>query len=181
MKPARTPQKRPRKYQKHGLHGAQRALSKRGISALDGRSAIARAVRDWRAAVASDLGGDELLSQQQRTLLDVAAQDVVLLTVADGWLRENAEKIVNRRRRALVPLVEQRLKVASHLTGLLKDLGLERKAKVIPSLVEHLRRYDQEPPGATQRIEDGGEAVPRPSRASAAVATPSGRASVGAA
>jgi len=172
MKAPQPPTKRPRAYRKSGFHGTQRALSKRGISALDGRSAIARAVRDWRASVAGDLGGEEVLSQQQRTLLDVAAQDVVLLSVADAWLRENAEKIVNKRRRALVPLVEQRLKVASHLTGLLKDLGLERKAKPLPGLAEYMGRNAPEGAGAMQRPEDEGRPGPAPSRSSGAVATP---------
>ena len=162
-------QKRPRAYRKSGFHGTQRALSKGGISALDGRSAIARAVRDWRASVAGDLGGEEVLSQQQRTLLDVAAQDVVLLSVADGWLRENAEKIVNKRRRALVPLVEQRLKVASHLTGLLKDLGLERRAKALPGLRELMTQAAQARNGTagdgTGRApsSDAAESLPGPS------------------
>ena len=136
MKPAGSRPKARRAYLKHGLHGAQRALSKRGISALDGRSVEARALKLWKAQVAADLGDD--LSAQQRTILDVAAVDMALLSVADAWLRENAEKIVNRRRRALVALVEQRLKVASHLAGLLKDLGLERRAKDVPRLADYL-------------------------------------------
>jgi hypothetical protein len=135
-----TPAKGPRGYRRSGFHTAKGALSRRGLSALDGRSAIARAVRDWRAAVAADLGGAELLSQAQRTLLDVAAQDVVLLSVADAWLREAAHGIINRRRRAFVPLVEQRLRVASHLAGLLETLGLKRVVKDVPSLAEYLSR-----------------------------------------
>lgn len=45
--------KRPRAYRISGFHRMERKLSKGGLSALDGRSAIARSVRDWRAAVAS--------------------------------------------------------------------------------------------------------------------------------
>lgn len=126
MKPAGSTAKARRGYRKSGIHSAEKALSRRGLSALDGPSAIARAVRDWRTAVAGDLGGPEVLSQAQRTLLNVAAQDVVLLSVADSWLRENAHGIINRCRRAFVPLVEQRLRVASHLAELLKTLGLKR-------------------------------------------------------
>jgi hypothetical protein len=138
MKPALTPRKRPRQYGKHGLHRAVTALSRRGLSALDGRSALARGVRDWRLAVATDLGGEVEMSQAERTLLDVAAQDVVLLTVADSWLREHAESIVNKRKRAFVPLVEQRLRVASHLAELLKTLGLKRRAKPVKTFRELL-------------------------------------------
>lgn len=140
MKPAAKPSKRPRPYRKSGVFAAKAALSKRGLSALDGRSAIARAVRAWQQAVAADLGGEAMLSQQQRTLLDVAAQDVVLLQVADSWLREHSGAVINKRRRAFVPLVEQRLRVAAHLAGLLKDLGLDRKAKPVPTLQEYFSK-----------------------------------------
>ncbi|MBI3932396.1 MAG: hypothetical protein HY317_03195 [Acidobacteria bacterium] len=159
MKPTPPPRKTRRGYVQSGFHRTKAALSNRGISALDGRSALARAVRDWRAAVASDLGGEEGLSQAQRTVLDVAAQDVVLLTVADSWLRENAEAVINRRYRRFVPLVEQRLKVASHLTGLLEKLGLERRAREIPRLSDYLAGRD-----ATRK---------GPASAAVAVASPS--------
>ena len=57
MKPPASRSKRHRAYRKTGFHGIETARSKGGLSALDGRSALARAVRDWRAAVAADLGG----------------------------------------------------------------------------------------------------------------------------
>lgn len=162
MKPPRSRLKGRRAYRKSGFHRMNTAMSQRGLSALDGRSAIARAVRDWRAAVASDLGGQDVLSQAQRTLLDVAAQDVVLLSVADTWLRENASGIINRRRRAFVPLVEQRLRVASHLAGLLETLGLKRVAKPVPSLGEYLSRRSA-PPGRDPKSETT-SAPPDPAR-----------------
>jgi hypothetical protein len=133
--PKSAPRQR-RAYRKSGFHGTAAALSRSGLSALDGRSALARAVRDWKAAVAEDLGGDVTLSQAQRTLLEAAAVDVVLLGVADAWLRENASSVVNKRKRAFVPLVEQRLRVATHLAGLLETLGLKRVPKPVPTLGE---------------------------------------------
>lgn len=164
MKAAGSSSKRRRAYRKSGFHATKAALSRRGLSALDGRSAIARAVRDWRASVASDLGGEDLLSRAQQTLLDVAAQDVVLLTVADSWLREISSGIINRRKRAFVPLVEQRLRVASHLAGLLETLGLKRVAKEVPTLRELLARHAAEGrrdgTGATIGGEDGGDVGP---------------------
>lgn len=136
MKPARSSTKARRPYRKSGYHATKAALSKRGLSALDGRSALARTVRDWRADVASDLGGEETLSRAQRTLLDLASQDVVLVSLADAWMRENSNALINRKRRAFAPLVEQQLKVATHLRGLLVDLGLRRVPKELPTLGE---------------------------------------------
>jgi len=129
-------------------------MRRAGLSALDGRSALARAVRDWRAAVAADLGGEAELSQAQRTLLDVAAQDVVLLHAADTWLRANAGDVVNKRRRTFVPLVGERLRVASHLAELLKTLGLKRAPRPVPSLREAI-----EAARAKRESESGPEAA----------------------
>lgn len=146
--------KRARAYRTSGFHGMERKLSRGGLSMLDGRSALARSVRDWRADVAADLGGEAELSRAKLTLLDIAAQDVVLLAVADGWLQEHAREVVNRRKRAFVPLVEQRLRVASHLADVLKQLGLERAQREVPSLRQYLSTRQHDAPGATAEAPD---------------------------
>ena len=131
-------QKAARAYRISGFHSQEKALSHAGLSALDGRSAQARALKVWKAQVAGDLGDD--LSAQERTLLDVAAVDMALLAVADSWLRENAAQVVNRRRRTFVPLVAERLRVAGHLADTLKLLGLKRRARQVPSLRDYLAK-----------------------------------------
>jgi hypothetical protein len=136
VKPAASRPKRRRAYRVSGFHALVAATSRAGLSALDGRSSTARAIRLWQAQVAADLGDD--LSAQERTLLDVAAVDMALLAVADAWLKDNAGAIVNRRRRAFVPLVAERLRVASHLAEVLKLLGVKRRPRPIPSLREYL-------------------------------------------
>jgi hypothetical protein len=108
------------------------ALSRGGTAALDGRSSAARAIARWKAEVAADLGDD--LSTAERTLLEAAAGDVALLVVADAWLKENAGQVVNRRRRTFVPLVAERLRVASHLAELLKILGTKRRPPQVDAL-----------------------------------------------
>jgi hypothetical protein len=136
VKAARSRLKRPRPYRVSGFHALVRATTSKGLSALDGRSTQARALKVWKAQVAADLGDD--LTAAQRTLLDVAAVDMALLSVADAWLREHAAEIVNKRRRTFVPLVAERLRVASHLADLLRALGLERRAKVVPSISQFI-------------------------------------------
>src|SRR2546425_5313368 len=61
---------------RHGLHVMRRTLTTLTIRRLDGRSAIAVAVRKWKADVTADLGGD--LSRAELTLLEAAAQKLVL-------------------------------------------------------------------------------------------------------
>lgn len=130
-----TPRRRPRPYRRTGFHALVAATTRDGLSALDGRSTQARAIKLWTQQVTADLGGD--LSAQQRTLVDIAAVDMALLAVADAWLKENAGQVVNRRKRAFVPLVAERLRVVQHLSDVLVQLGLERKVEP-PSLASHL-------------------------------------------
>ncbi len=158
MRPGRKVQKARRAYRVSGFHALVAAVSRDGLSALDGRSSEARAIRLWKAQVTADLGDD--LSCQEKTLLDVAAVDMTLLAVADSWLKENAGQVVNRRRRTFVPLVAERLRVASHLAELLKILGTKRRPRPLPSLRERLAaRAAQAPPGATISIPTGSSIV----------------------
>jgi hypothetical protein len=144
VKPVQPRPKHPRPYRKSGFHALVRATTRAGLSALDGRSSTARAIKLWKAQMAADLGDG--LSSQERTILDVAAVDMALLAVADAWLKENAGRVVNKRRRAFVPLVEQRLRVASHLAELLKTLGIKRVAKQVPTLGAYLAERATAPP-----------------------------------
>jgi hypothetical protein len=136
--PAGSPQKRPRAYVKSGVFRVKRALKERGIRALDGRSTAARAIAEWRRDVEADLGGSEALSRQQQTLLDMAAAAVFLLGQIDAWVAARPELIVNGRRKSVAPVVRERIAVADHLSRLLTQLGLERKAKRVPSLQEYV-------------------------------------------
>jgi hypothetical protein len=139
--------KRRRPYRHSGFHALVAATKRDGVSAMDGRSTTARALKLWKTQVAADLGDD--LSAQQRTLLDVAAVDMALLSVADAFLRENAGQLVNRKRKTFVPLVAERLRVATHLADVLRTLGIARVPKPSKSLAEILA-------GPATRIESYG-------------------------
>jgi hypothetical protein len=154
MKDVANRQERARPYRKSGFHGLERALTKGGLSALDGRSAAARAVGRWKAAVEADLGD---LSTAERTLLDAAAGDVALLAVADSWLREHAETVINRRRKTFAPLVAERLRVASHLADLLRTLGLKRRAREV-NLREYLASRPASPSAPAEATKGAGGA-----------------------
>jgi hypothetical protein len=172
-KPAGSQRKSPRTYTSTGLYTAERRMSEKGLSALDGRSAIARAVRGWRAEVAQDLGGRDALSQAKRTLLDVAAQDVVLLSITDTWLRENPGLVVNKRKRSLAPIVLERLRVAQHLADTLRSLGLDRVAKDVPTLASYMAKAKaQATSGSAIGDQARHQAVPPPTSPTAPSTTP---------
>jgi hypothetical protein len=136
--PASSPKKHPRGYQMSGVYGVKRALKRRGLRVLDGRTVLARSVAKWSAETRADLGGD--LSSQQETVLGMAASAVVLLSMIDAWIGAHPELLIHTRRRTLAPLLVERTSIATHLLGLLKALGLARKAKPIESLSQIMAR-----------------------------------------
>ena len=68
---------RPRGYDRHGLTALKRTVATLGGRVLDGRFAVARELREWRAGLERDLGGD--LSTQERVLVDLATTTKLLL------------------------------------------------------------------------------------------------------
>ena len=121
---------------------------------LDGRSAVAVAVRGWKADVRADLGGD--LSRAQETILEAAAQAWVILSSVDDWLCGQATLVkANKRTTATVlPVVMQRMQIAEGLARNLERLGLERRAKPTMDLQTYLARKAAERAGAAQPSAD---------------------------
>jgi hypothetical protein len=91
MKPSGPRPKHPRAYRVSGFHALVAATSRAGLSALDGRSSTARAIRLWQAQIASDLGDE--LSSQERTL-GVAANSVARWERAEMGIRPMAERLL---------------------------------------------------------------------------------------
>lgn len=127
----------------HGLHKLKHTLEELGSRALDPNSPVGRELAAWRAALVADLGGEENLSTQQLALVDLAVRDFLLLQSVDGWLFEQP-KLVNARKRAVFPVVVERTKLADGLTRRLQALGLQRRAKRLPSLSEYVAARDAE-------------------------------------
>jgi hypothetical protein len=113
----------------HGLRSLQKAWSQLGNRVIDGRSPAAVALRKWRANVIDDLGGREAISTQQEALIDLACKSKLLLDSVDAWLMTQP-RLVNARKRSLIPVVLQRQTLADGLARYLSQLGLERRQKV---------------------------------------------------
>jgi hypothetical protein len=126
---------------KHGLHGLMSKVSTTGLSAIDRRSAGARALLEWRRELEQDLGGADSLSAQQRTLVELACRVRLYLDHVDGWLMSQPS-LVNKRRRAVVPIMLQRMQLSDSLARLLGQLGLRRQAKPVKTLAEYIREKE---------------------------------------
>jgi hypothetical protein len=125
-------------YTKHGLTTLKKAVRVLGGRAIDRRTAIGRALEDWRQGLLNDLGGIDHTSTQQRQLIDLAVKTKLIVDSIDGWLLKQPS-LVNHRKRTVLPVVLQRQQLADALGRLMTQLGLERKVRQAPSLAAYLQ------------------------------------------
>jgi hypothetical protein len=122
-----------RAYSKHGLWSLKATVKLLAGRAIDRRTAVGQALEAWREQLISDLGGREALSTQQLALVDLALKSKLMLDSVDVWILQQPS-LVNARKKALLPVVRERAVLAAALRDALRDLGLERKAKVLPPI-----------------------------------------------
>lgn len=134
--PAATPvkrkrSKRPRPYHRHGMSALKLAVRELGGRTIDRRTTLGRALVAWKDEHVEALGGETVVTPQQRTILDVAAITKLLHDSFSAWLVEEAVKgtLINKRRRSLAPAVQQRQVLGDALARYMIALGLERSAK----------------------------------------------------
>jgi len=137
MIPAPTLTHAPRPYRKTGLYTARAALKRYGLRALDRRTRAARALLAWRQEIAADLGGADNLSAQQRAVLEEAVKLKLMLDSVDAWILAQPS-LIDRRKRALLPVVKERQSLADALVRYLTTLGLERRARDVTDLRAYL-------------------------------------------
>jgi len=103
------------------------------------------AIAEWRRELITDLGGDDTVSAQQRTVIDLACRSKVLVDSIDAWLmrlQQDGGSLVNKRNRSLLPVVIQRQHLADSLAKYMGQLGLERRQRPAPSLTDYVQeRY----------------------------------------
>jgi len=121
----------------HGLTTMKRAIKTLGNRAIDRRSKVGKALEAWRGELIADLGGQDTISAQQQTLIELAVRTKLLVDSIDAWLLQQGS-LVNARKRTVYPVVLQRQQLADGLARYLSQLGLERRAKPAKSLAEVL-------------------------------------------
>lgn len=124
-------------YTRHGLKALMGRVKLKGLAAIDRRTAGARALLRWRSELAEDLGGEDVLSAQERVLVDVACRTKLLLDEVDCWLLSQ-RSIVNVRRKELLRVAKDRTQFADSLLRTLNSLGLKRRERRIEGLEAYL-------------------------------------------
>jgi len=121
--------RRGREADARGAH-LRRSLRALTTRRLDGRSALAVAVRNWKEDVRRDLGGD--LTRAQVTILEATAQAWVIVSSLDDWIARQSSLVTKQR--TVLPIVVQWMQIPEGLARNLEQLGLERKAKPVPDV-----------------------------------------------
>jgi hypothetical protein len=126
-----------RQYTRHGAITLRKALV--NVRTVDQRTRLGKELTAWRAELVQDLGGEEQLSAAALALVDVAARSRLILEAVDGFILTEAANGGLIRDGALIPLVRDRTTMAESMARQLDRLGLERRARDVPSLGEYLR------------------------------------------
>ncbi len=145
-----------RSYSRHGLNALKVRVKLRGFTAVDRRTVAAQALFSWREDLLTDLGGPENVSAQQMALVDMAVRTRLYVEHLDFFLMQQ-ESLVNRKKKAILPVLRERQSLVDSLSRILGQLGLERKAKPVPALSEYLEaRYSgNESESAAPEPEEG--------------------------
>ena len=78
----------------------------------------------------------------ERTLVDVAARSHVLLCSVDSYILK-LRNPVDLRRHVLWGIIAQRDTMVNSFARVIEKLGLQRRAKAIPSITEYMAAHDQ--------------------------------------
>jgi hypothetical protein len=133
-----------RPYSKHGLTPIRKRVMVDGLDAIDRRSGPARALLEWRRDLVADLGGEAAVTAQQRALVEVITRTKLYVDHLDAYLMQQ-RSLINRKKKAVLPVLLQRQALADSLAKHLSLLGLERRTKPIQSLGDYVAsRYSND-------------------------------------
>src|SRR5437773_7849681 len=109
---------------KHGHYSRKVKLTRAGLTAISKQNGPGKELARRREVIESDLGGREQLSQLQADLVQKYLITELLIESLDRWLLEQ-RTLINRRRRAVFPILNERNRMIETSLKLASALGLE--------------------------------------------------------
>jgi hypothetical protein len=101
------------------------ALKAVPLTAIDRRTTLGAEVFRRREQILSDKGGAENVSELMLDLIDRYLRSTILLESIDSFLFQQTT-LVNRKKKSLLPLVQQRTQLVDSSLRLAQAIGLER-------------------------------------------------------
>jgi hypothetical protein len=101
----------------------------------------------YRGELVADQGGEDAITAAKRALVELAVAARFKRLAVEAYLL-SMDSLVDRRHRCVWPVVKDAAALEAHERGILRDLGLERRAKRVPDLAEYLAARETPPPPA---------------------------------
>lgn len=85
-----------------------------GRRLIDRRTTLGKALDQWRGQLTADLGGQDMISTQERSIVHLAVRTKLLLDSIDTWLLQQPS-LINTMKRKIHPAVLERQQLADAL------------------------------------------------------------------
>jgi hypothetical protein len=155
-RPRKSPYRRPPgRPPKHGGIMLTRILRTVPLDTIDRRSSAGVYMRRIREDLTDQLGGD--VSPARAILIEEAAKTALIVKATGDFILRQSDGLV--RDGELLPVVVQREALVNSLARLLVAIGLERRAKPVPTLEEYIAAKDAEEHAAGNGDPTHGEGV----------------------
>jgi hypothetical protein len=105
----------------------------RGDAWIDSVGKTGVVLREWRAAIVADLGGEETISAQERVIVETATRTFLMLESVDRYLL-NPPSLVNKRGKQLFAVVLERQTLADSQQATIAGAGVLGLLKALQSL-----------------------------------------------
>jgi hypothetical protein len=92
---------------------------------------------ELRQQLIADKGGPECISTAERVMIDLTVEAAVRHQRVSAYLAE-MPSLVDKKHRKVFTVVRDSAYLGAQLQSLLKDLGLERRAKPVPDIRRQL-------------------------------------------
>ena len=122
----------------HGYYRRKIKLEAVSFDDLNFSSSRGEQLRKRFLELLNHCGGEHLVSAVRRRIIERVVFTQYQLDCLDLYLVELGPRIVNRRKRTLIPIVRERDALVSMLTKLYDQIGLDPTKPPIPTLAEYM-------------------------------------------
>ena len=105
---------------------------------LENLGEVGASLKAWQTNIIRDLGGPDNISAMQRSVVELATKTHLLLASVDKYLLAQ-DSLVNKRKRQLFPIVQQRQQLADALARYMSQLGLEKRVKTVTTIGDYIQ------------------------------------------
>ena len=139
---------------KHGLNKKKRAIKKRGIDAIDGRTIEGRDALKFRADAIRDAGGKDQITAVKMGAIDVTTCDRYMWRSGLAYILTELGSVVNKRKKAFYQIVKDVSAMGDQYMRHGKEIGYGRQAEDVTDFARAMAILRDPPPTPQPNGED---------------------------